>query len=51
MARGRKSADVREKFERSKKDGNCGQWAICKNCRVGMQSIPERMKKHVESFE
>ena len=51
MAPGRKSADVWEKFERSKKDGNCGLWAICKNCRVGMQGIPERLKKHLASCE
>ena len=46
MGPGRKSADVWDKFEKSR---NSGWWAVCKKRNAGMQGIPERMKKHVQT--
>ena len=51
MGPGRKSANVWEKFGKSRKDGNSGWWAVCKKCNAGMQGIPERLIKHVEICE
>ena len=45
MAPGHKSADVCEKFAKSRKDGNSGWWAV-QCARSAMQGIPERLKKH-----
>ena len=33
-------------FDRVRKDGNCGPWAVCTKCHREMQGIVERLHKH-----
>ena len=37
---GQRPAEIWDNFERSRKEVNSGNWAICKMRRSGMQGIP-----------
>ena len=47
---GKRPAEIWEKFERSRKEGNSGTKEICNMCRSEVQGIPERLVKYVNVF-